>query len=133
MGGVKKGCLGFVIVLLLLAAGAGLSVLLRGKYLKPKGRSLVISRSERTLEKIQGEFAQDVSEVERNRFTKTYERLIREMTDGGAQQHERLGAAVENLQQIRSDGIITAKEAATWIELVSQSGAPNLRTTPRKE
>ena len=131
--GVKKGCVIFLIVLAALAAGAGLSVLIRGKYLKPKGRLLLVTRPARTLDKIRGEFAPDVSESLKKGFEDAYGVIVREMTEGGAQSHDRLVGAAESLQRIRSDGKITVEEAKAWIEATSRPGAANTGTLPKED
>jgi len=131
--GVKKGCVIFLVVLVVLAAGAGLSVVIRGKHLKPKGRSILVSRPHRALEKIKGEFAPDVSEDLKKSFEDAYGVIVREMTEGGAQSHDRLVGAAESLQRIRSDGKITVEEAKAWIEATSRSGAANTGSLPKED
>ena len=121
--GIKKGCLGFIIALAVFGLGAGLSVVIRGKNLKPKSRTLIVSRPERTLDKIRSEFAPDVTDAERRKFEDAYRQLIGDIVKNEAEYQNRFGETAEELARIRSDGKITAEEAQMWIKLVSQTTA----------
>ena len=123
--GVKKGCLGFIVVLAILGLGAGLSVVIRGKNLKPKSRALMIARPERTLDKIKNEFAADVTEADRRKFEEAYRQLTSDMIKSGNPYQDRFGEAAEELARIRSDGKITAEETERWIQIVLKTKAGN--------
>jgi len=132
-GSVKKGCLGFIVILAIFGLGAGLSVVMRAKSLKPKSRALISSRPEKMLEKIRGEFAGDVSESDRKKFEGVYKKLIEDMLNGETSYQNRLTAAAEELARIRADGKITAEETEKWIKLVLKTEAENSVATGEKK
>jgi len=132
-GSVKKGCLGFIVILAIFGLGAGLSVVMRGKSMKPKSRALISSRPQKMLERIRTEFADDVPEAERKKFEEVYKKLIEDMLNGETSYQNRLTAAAEELARIRADGKITAEEAENWIKLVLKTEAENSVATGEKK
>jgi len=127
--GLKKGCLIFLAVAAILAAGAGLSVVLRGKHLKPRSRSFMLATSQRTLDEIVAQISDGADDELKRKFRQAYDKVVSEMENKGAARGEGLERIVRQLDRIREDGEITPREARGWINMVL--GSDERGGTPR--
>ncbi len=120
----------FLIVVVLLAAGAGLSVVLRGKNLKPKSRSLMVSKPQHTLNKIVAQFSDEVDDQLERKFIEVYNKTVSETERKGAGESGRLEKIAGKLDEIREDGKITPEEARMWIKTASGDDAHSGKAQP---
>lgn len=100
-----------------------MSVVLRGKHLKPKSRSLMVSRPQHTLNEIAARFSDEVDDELKRKFEETYNKAVSEMERSGAGGSNRLEKIANKLDEIREDGKITPEEARQWIETASHGDA----------
>jgi len=107
---------------LLFAAGAGISVMMRAKKIKPKSRVFITSRSERMLEEIRREFAPGIDEDGKKKFEAAYGLVVREMEKPDSPDRAELTVIAQELAAIRKDKNITPGEAEKWIASVNDIG-----------
>ena len=104
----------FLLALLLLGAGAGLSVLIVGRSTKPKARALVLAKPKARLEEVRRKLAPDMPADVRDNFLAAFSQYTDALQKYGSQRFETLGPLGDSLRDIESDGAITAEEAARW-------------------
>ena len=118
---LKRGCLIFLIAVVVLGAAAGLSVLITGKNTKPKARLQLIAKPKARLKEIKSKLSPDMAPDIRANFIKTFEQYSDALEKNGAAGFETLSEASESLKDIEADGTITADEAIQWTETVKKA------------
>lgn len=118
--GIKKGCIGFIAAILVIAVGAGVSISLRGKSMKPKARALIAARNAKTLDKIRNEYTTEISAEGRARFEAAYGKFVTEVEKKDGENRTGIEAAAGDLTRIREDAKITPAEADEWIDTVEK-------------
>ena len=113
-GGLKRGCLIFLMVLLALSAGAGLSVIIKGKSMKPKSRALVVAKPRARLKEIKGKLAPDMPPEVRENFLKDFGHYTDALEKYGSRGYKILNPLSQSLKVIEADGVITTEEAKEW-------------------
>lgn len=123
-GSVRHGCLIFLIALLVLGAGAGISVLILGRSAKPKARALVLGKPKARLEEVAQKLTPDMPADVRANFLAVFQLYTDALQKYGSQRFETLGPLGDSMRNIEADKVITTEEATQWTEQAKKALGP---------
>jgi len=115
-GTARRGCLIFLIVLIVLGAGAGISALIVGRSHKPKARALVLGKPKARFEEVKRKLEPNMPADVRGNFLAAFLEYTDALQKYGSGKFETLGPLGESLRNIEADSVITTDEAIRWTQ-----------------